>query len=165
MKRNHSIITGIILFCTTTILLGACDATKNTPASAAALNLAIDSSHWKFVANNMIPQYSGSRPVNGSYDVVCSNNKLTVYLPYFGKADGNANTLSGRGPLDFTSADFSMDKQQNKKGKWTITIIPKDYREVQSMTFTFYNNGSASLGVTMGSRTPVSFTGLVEVAK
>ena len=163
MKTNTTTLrSSFILFITTAILLSACSTTKNTPESMQALTRAIDSSKWKFTATQVMPQYGQSGPANGTYDVSLNTDQLTVYLPYFGRAFSGVNGYSGKGPLDFSSTNFSINKEKNKKGAWLITIKPADNNEVQSMTFTFYNNGSANLNVTLNNRTPISFSGTVE---
>ena len=163
MKTNTTTLrSSLILFITAAILLSACSTTKNTPESMQALTRAIDSSKWKFTATQVKPQYGQSGPANGTYDVSLNTDQLTVYLPYFGRAFSGVNGYSGKGPLDFSSTNFSINKEKNKKGAWLITIKPADNNEVQSMTFTFYNNGSANLNVTLNNRTPISFSGTVE---
>ena len=170
MKKNNSILYSSVMLLSVmllvvALLLNACGSTKNIPANTAIITQAIDSSKWKFTVNDVMPQYGTSRPANGNYDVVLSNNKLTVYLPYFGRAFSGADILSGTGPLNFTSVDFTTDKLQNKKGQWTITIKTNDYREVQTMSFSFYSNGRANLSIIMSNRSPISYTGTVEAVK
>jgi hypothetical protein len=141
----------------------ACNSSNRVSATEKANNIsrAIDSSSWTFTAIDVMPQYGTSRHADGNYSVNYNNNKLVVYLPYFGRAYSGANVFATNGPLDFTSNNFTITKRQNKKGHWSIVIKPKDYNEVQSMNFMFYNNGSANLSVTMSNRTPISFTGTV----
>lgn len=163
MKKNiPSISASLALFFTAIILLSACGPAKTITAPTATLAQSIDSSRWRFTANQVIPQYGGSRVVNGSYEVNINNNKLFVYLPYIGRADAGANTLTGKGPLDFSTDNFSLDKQQDQKGTWMIIIKPKNNSDVQSFNFTFFSNGNASLNVVMNNRSPISYTGLVE---
>lgn len=150
------------------VFAAACNSSVHTSATPAPANLvskAIDSSNWVFRANEVIPQYGPTRHADGIYSVTYTNNKLIVYLPYFGRAYGGANTFSNNGPLDFTSSDFVTEKEQPKAGRWNITIKPKDNREVQSMNFTLYSNGNANLNVTMSSRSSISFSGSVEPLK
>jgi hypothetical protein len=152
------------------ILLGtalACNTSGHStaPASPNAVAWAIDSGKWVFTANQVIPQYGPSRHADGTYSVTFTGSKLLVYLPYYGKAYAGANTFSNNGPLDFTSANFIVDKQQTKAGRWSITIKPKDYSEVQSMNFSLYSNGNASLNVTMNNRSAISYSGTVEPFK
>ncbi|MBL0307936.1 MAG: DUF4251 domain-containing protein [Chitinophagaceae bacterium] len=73
--------------------------------------------------------------------------------------------MSGRSPLDFTTTDFSFEKEQDKKGAWVITIKPKDYSEVQIFIFTLQGNGSAELNVQLTNRSPVSFRGIIDPVK
>ncbi len=67
--------------------------------------------------------------------------------------------MSTQSPLDFQSTNFTINKKENDKGRWDVVIKPNDYREVQSLTFTFFNNGSAQLNVQLTNRTPISFNG------
>jgi hypothetical protein len=73
--------------------------------------------------------------------------------------------LEARSPLDFTTTDFTIRKDHNDKGRWNITISPKDYREVQSFDFIFFNNGSAQLNVQLTNRSSISFNGAVKPGK
>jgi len=142
----------------------ACNPTRRAAVAAAnsdALSLGIESGKWKFIANEIMPQYGEARHSNGDYDVRFGKDTVMVYLPYFGKADGGANLLSEKGPLDFTSTNFTVDKKQNKKGQWLITFTPKDYREVSTLNFTLSATGYATLSATMSNRTGISFSGTV----
>lgn len=145
----------------------ACNSSSHATATASgeAIVRAIDSSKWKFIATEVMPQYGTSRHADFNYDVKFTNDKLVVYLPYFGKADAGANVFSDKGPLDFTSTNFNIDKRQGKKGQWLVTLVPKDYREVQSMNFTFFSSGNANLSISMTNRTAISFGGNVEPIK
>lgn len=161
MKHSKSVL-GILALSAAIIFLHACSATKITPEKMQALDSVINSNRWRFSANNVMPQFGNSGPVNGSYDVVCKNDSLVVYLPYFGRTNSAANAYNNKGPLDFTSTDFTLKKEQTKKGRWEISIQPKDNRDVQSINFILYTNGSAALSITMSSRSPISFDGRVE---
>jgi len=148
------------------IAASACNSTSRATGVDTAKNISrANDSGWIFTAIEVIPQYGVSRHADFSNTVNYSSNKLVVYLPYFGRAYSGANVLSRTGPLDFTSNNFTIIKRQGKKGHVSITIKPKDYNEVQSMNFTFYNNGSANLSVTMTNRTAISFTGTVSGLK
>jgi hypothetical protein len=128
--------------------------------SKEAITDAINKNEWVFTSNYVMPQSGRSRSVNGPYNVTYSANKLIVYLPYFGRAY-TATIGSTQGPLDFKSSDFDISKDQTKEGQWTLVLKPKDYREVQTMTFTFFDNGSANLAVILTNRSPISFSGTV----
>ena len=87
------------------------------------------------------------------------------YLPYFGKANVGADIMSGKGPLDFTSVDFIAETLRPKEGEWHVSIKPKDYSEVQQLSFNLYSNGSATLDVIMTNRSAIRFTGRVQAMK
>jgi hypothetical protein len=97
--------------------------------------------------------------------VYCSSDTVLVYLPYFGRSYSAAAAMNGKGPLDFQTTSFSFTKQQNKKGGWDINIKPKDNGEIQSLSFTLYDNGSAQLNVLLTNRSPISFSGTVSPKK
>lgn len=156
------IVTGILM-----TIVSCSSSGRGTTTADNAVALAIDSSKWKFTATDVIPQYGGggSRRVDVNQDVKFSNNKLVVYLPYFGRDYTGASAYASKGPLDFTSTDVSIKKQKSTKGRWLITIIPNDNREVQSMNFTIYPNGNANLTITMTNRSGISYSGTVEPVK
>lgn len=155
------IIAGIFYLLTQT----GCTATKQAEAvvgaSEAEVGQAVSDDRWIFRTNRVMPQSGRTRNVTGIYEVRCTKDTLVVQLPYFGRAFSGAATMSTQSPLDFRSTDFTINKKENDKGKWDVVIKPNDYREVQSMTFTFFNNGSAQLNVQLTNRTPISFSGNV----
>jgi len=146
------------------LLTYGCETTNQTTATTTTENTGNISqgSDWVFTANTAIPQKGSTRQLSIGFNVTFSQKKLVVYLPYFGQAYTGADLFSGKGPLDFTSADFTIERTAAKKGGWNISIKPKDYREVQSMDFTFYDNGTAYLSVSMQNRSSINFNGNVE---
>ncbi len=164
MKKIARFYSIVVMMSGLTVLINACNSTNRVTAAETAniVTKAIDSSKWVFVPVDIMPQYGTSRHADPNFSVTYNNNKLIVYLPYFGRAFSGADVLSTKGPLDFTSTDFTISKRETKKGHWSISIKPKDYREVQAMNFMFYSNGSANLSVTMTNRTGISFSGTVD---
>lgn len=131
------------------------------PVTATALQQAINANKWTFTADYVMPQSGRSRATNGLYTIVANADKILVQLPYFGRAYSGADVLSGKGPLDFTSTDFNLDKQEKKQGEWRLILKPNDYGEVQSMTMNFYTNGRASVDVLFTNHSPISFRGTI----
>lgn len=126
------------------------------------VTMAIDSSRWTFTPTQVFPQNGRSQQVNGSnYSATLKEGKFNVYLPYYGRAYAGIEMLAGRSPLYFTSADFSIEKEVNATGKWNLVVKPRDYDKVQSMNFTFFNNGTANVDVILTNRSAISFSGLV----
>jgi len=150
---------------TTLLLTGAAgnllaQKTKVT-AKQAPTAMITDSSNWEFTATQAMPQYGTPQYISANYTVTCTGKKLVVYLPYYGRATAGIDVYSGKGPLDFKSTDFTIKRLKAKAGRWSISIRPNDYREVQSMDFTFYDDGTANLNVNLSNRSPISFTGTV----
>jgi uncharacterized lipoprotein YajG len=135
------------------------EAANNMPVSKETITAAAQNNEWTFTVNQIRPQSGRSRNPNGLYTASMSKDKLLVQLPYFGRAFAGADVMSNQGVLDFTSTDFTVDKQQKKEDQWIVTIVPKDQREVQSMVFTIYDNGYGDLYVRLTNRSPISFTG------
>ena len=142
----------------------ACSPAKQVTASNEEIVQAITNDNWIFVADRALPQRGRSRNLTGQYEVRCSKDTIIVYLPYFGRAYSGP-VMETRSPLDFKTTDFTISKEQNDKGRWNITIRPKDYREVQSFDFMLFNNGSAQLNVQLTSRSSISFNGNVKPGK
>ena len=118
--------------------------------------------NWEFVAQQAMPQVGRSRNVTGGYTVRYSPGKLVVALPYYGRAYAGAG-YGIQNALDFITTNFSYTEEPGKKNRRTITIKPKDYSEVQSLSFTFYPSGTARLSVILTNRSPISFSGVVEI--
>ena len=139
---------------------------KNLPEEIvlSVIEQAIAADNWIFIADRALPQRGRSRNLTGQYEVRFSKDTIIAFLPYFGRAYSGP-VLETRSPLDFKSTDFTVSKAQNDKGRWNITIRPKDYREVQSFDFMLFNNGSAQLNVQLTSRSSISFNGYVKPGK
>jgi hypothetical protein len=124
---------------------------------------AINNDRWDFTADYAQPSYGRSRNITGSYYVQCRKDTLIVALPYYGKLNSPAGA-SNENPLDFKSTDFKLTKEKRKKGGWVVTIKQPN-SEVQSMSFTFFDNGSAQATFTMTNRSGIGFSGKVAPAK
>lgn len=142
------------------VLLNACSSGREiTRATPQEITQAINNDQWKFVATYVSPSYGNSRNLTSEYFVSTANNKLVVALPYYGKLNSPAGALGGN-PLDFASTSFNISKETRSGGGWLVTIKDPD-PEVQSMSFTFFDNGSAQLSIIMTNRTGISYTGRV----
>lgn len=124
---------------------------------------AINNDRWDFSADYAQPSYGRSRNITGSYYVQCRKDTLIVALPYYGKLNSPAGA-SNENPLDFKSTEFKLTKQKRKKGGWLVTVKSAN-PEVQSMDFTFFDNGSAQVTFTMTNRSGINFSGKVAAAK
>ncbi|HRN54998.1 MAG TPA: DUF4251 domain-containing protein [Agriterribacter sp.] len=169
MKQLFNYLLRYCLFTGTLLIFiqPGCSPAKHSATIAAsdeAIAAAIAADNWVFSANQVLPQRGRSRNLTGGYVVACRKDTLLFYLPYFGRAY-SATISETTSPLNFKTTDFSFSKTKNDKGRWNITVVPKDYREVQSCDFTLYENGSAQLNVQMTNRSPISFSGFIQPGK
>ena len=124
---------------------------------------AINNNRWDFTAEYAQPISGQRRYITGSYYVQCHNDTLIVALPYYGRLNSAAGA-SNQDPLDFKSTDFKLTKEKRKKGGWLVTIKPFN-SEVQSINFTFFDNGTAQANFTMANRSAIDFSGKIAPAK
>lgn len=157
----------LILFCIISLIV-ACNTTRSNqqPATNSSYNKStFDTGKWVFDASQALPQNGSIRYLDNTYNVIFNKGKLQVSLPYFGTADAGADVLSGKSPLDFTTTDFTMISQQNRSESWNVNIKLNDAKQVQSMNFTFFQDGSARLNVILTYRSPIRFNGNFSTSK
>jgi Domain of unknown function (DUF4251) len=135
----------------------------SSPASQDQIAQAINNDRWDFTADYAYPSYGKSRNITGVYYVQCRKDTLIVALPYYGKLNSPAGA-SNENPLDFKSTNFKITKEVRKKGGWLVTLKSPN-SEVQSITFTFFDNGSAQANFTMTNRSGINFSGKVAAVK
>jgi len=156
---------GLIGFVLASTLFIACSSENQISSSFSQeeITQAINNDRWNFTAENAMPSYGSSRIVTGVYTVRLRGDSLNVSLPYYGKLNSPAGAMNGN-PLDFRSTNFKIEKQEKKAGEWIVTISRPD-AEVQSMLFTFFDNGTAQANIVMTNRTGINFSGKVAPAK
>jgi hypothetical protein len=168
MKTTMYVFARLFIFTAiATALLISCEPAQQSTSSTSSSEdvlAAINDDHWVFMAEQAMPLRGRTRMITGGYEVECKGDTLISYLPYFGRAYSTTygSTTSA---LDFKSTNFSYTKEKDAKGAWNVTIKPADYKEVQVMYFTFYENGSAQLNVQSNNREAISFSGSVAKRK
>ena len=133
------------------------------PVTQDEIAQAISNDRWDFTAEYAQPVSGQRRYITGSYFVQCRKDTLIVALPYFGRLNSAAGATN-QDPLDFKSTDFKLTKEKRKKGGWLVTIKSPN-SEVQSMNFTFFDNGTAQANFIMTNRSAIDFSGKVAPAK
>jgi len=161
-NKQLILLTGCILML---VFFTASSFIRRVPSSVTQDEIAqaINNDRWDFTADYAQPSYGRSRNITGSYYVQCRKDTLIVALPYYGKLNSPAGA-NNENPLDFKTTDFKLTKEARKKGGWLVTIKPAN-SEVQSMAFTFYDNGSAQANFIMSNRSGINFSGKVAAAK
>jgi hypothetical protein len=150
-------IAGLLLL----VAFTACSSGKQVTAQGTPQEItqAINNDRWDFIADRALPSYGSSKNLTGVDFVKCRKDTLIVALPYYGKLNSTAGAMSGN-PLDFTTTKFTLTKEEKKGGGWMITIKSPN-SEVQSMDFTFYDNGSAQANLIMTNRSGISYSGKI----
>ncbi|MEO8405819.1 MAG: DUF4251 domain-containing protein [Chitinophagaceae bacterium] len=127
---------------------------------ADAVNTMVSEKNFVFKAQTALPM--GGRTVNltSEYDVTIRPDSVISFLPYYGRAY-SAPIDPTKGGIQFTSTDFGYESGKGKKGRWQITVKPRDAHDVQQLNLTVFENGSASLNVTDQNRQSITFQGYV----
>lgn len=154
----------IIIFAVS-LSIGCSSSKQTTNSNSQETKEAIITDQWVFTAQSANPQGGRSRMLTDRNDMRVSKEAIVCYLPYFGRSYSGASSMSNPNPLDFKSADFTINREEIKKGGWRVTVKTKDNKAIQSMIFEFYENGSANLNVTLTDRSPITFIGTVEPLK
>ena len=163
MKMPQMILLGAVIF-SATLVLGACTGSSGLAKSQAEkeLRLAIKQDNWIFYAENVNPQKGQTRHLSPFETAYVHRDTLNANLPYFGEAYAGADVLTNQSPLGFISTDFTAIRDRDKRGAWLVTLRPNDYKPVQSLVMTVFDNGSAQMIITLTNRSPISFNGHVK---
>jgi hypothetical protein len=133
-------------------------------AKKEAIKTMINTQQYVFRAQSVQPLSAATRQLTSEYDLGITKEKITSYLPYFGRAY-SAPINTSQGGIQFTSTSFEYTASDRKKGGWEVLIKPKDAPEVQQLNLTISEDGYATLNVTSTNRQPISFTGVIEAPK
>jgi hypothetical protein len=124
----------------------------------------INSKNFTFIAERVNPFRGASRNLTSLYDVEIKRDTLICYLPFFGRAY-QAPIDPSKGGINFKSTNFSYNITEKSRDEWDIYIEPKDNSDVQTMIFTLFGNGNATLNIQNTHRDPISFYGRIEKNK
>lgn len=118
---------------------------------------------FTFKATYAYPTSFRSINLSPFYDVKVSPEKITAYLPYYGRAY-SAPMDSSEGGIKFESTTFEYKVNKGKKsGNWLINIQVRDKGKEITLLFDIWENGTARLSVSDPNRQPISFTGDIEI--
>jgi hypothetical protein len=119
---------------------------------------------YVFKAESVSPVKGGIKHLSGDYTLIVSNDTVVADLPYYGRAY-QAGYGSSDGGIKFTSTNFEYAVTHSKKDEWDVNLKPKDYKNVQLMILTIFDNSRATLRVNSHNRQPISFDGYIEERK
>ncbi|HEY4206930.1 MAG TPA: DUF4251 domain-containing protein [Puia sp.] len=154
-----TLILSSFLFCS----LSAHSQDKNAEKTA-RIKALVESQNYIFTPTTALPMSGRTRQLTPDFDLKVTKTVIVSYLPYFGRAY-TAPLDPTKGPLNFTSKDFAYTATPRNKGGWNIIIKPKDYKNVQQMSFTISSDGYATLQVNSINNQPISFYGNIQAPK
>lgn len=120
----------------------------------------IQSKKFLFIAQYAFPLGGRSINLTSQYDLRLSSDTIMADLPFYGRAFV-APINPSEGGIHFTSTQFDYKVDNQKKGGWNITILPKDTKDVRQMFLSITETGSASLQVTSNNRQSINFSGYI----
>lgn len=133
---------------------------KESAAAAATENM-LQSRSFIFRAQSASPMGGKLIQLTYGYFLRQSGDTVVSHLPYYGESHAPTFGTESKG-IEFTSVLTDSKIESRKKGGWDVTIIPKDYPEVEKVFLTVFENGKTTLQVMSKSRSPISFSGFVE---
>ena len=113
-----------------------------------------------------VPQSTNSSTANLSnlapeYKFKITPDSVVAYLPYFGKSYTPQHGRSDDEMIQFTSTDFKFDAVAKKKGRYDITVLPKESKGIRFF-LTIFSDGQADMEVTNPRKETVLFRGYVK---
>ena len=129
------------------------------------LEKALASDNWLFTAQQSNPQPPANRGLDAGYELKCEQHKLQSYLPYFGRSFSGTAAYTNQNPLDFKTTEYTIQRNNGKKGSKVLLIRPTSVKEILEYRLTVFSNGRATLDVTFNNRSPMSFSGQLAALK
>jgi hypothetical protein len=163
MKKAIFLV-AVIIFLVSYHSIAQTEKEQKEAAMAAAVKNMIESKHYQFIPQTMLPQSGRARPVTTPYDLRISRDTLSADLPYFGRAY-TSDYGSTDNSINFKTTSFEYDQQDGKKGGWRVTITPKNVRNVSKFFLDISTSGFTSLVVSSNIRQQISFNGYVQELK
>jgi len=118
------------------------------------------SKNFVFKAEYVLPMGAPSRFLTSEYDLKIHGDSLISYLPYFGRS--YVAPPPGEGGINFTSTDYEYKTKEKKKGRWEVTLKPREAGIKNELTLEVYENGTARLLVSSSERQSISYTGYIK---
>lgn len=121
----------------------------------------VENRNYTFVAQRAFPMGGRSINITYNYSLKVSNDTITAYLPYFGRAY-TAPMSSDDNGIKFTSTDFEYSTSEKNKGMWDIRIKTNDNQKRYQLSLSIGEKGDATLNVQDTHRQAITFYGQIE---
>src|SRR5690348_17187508 len=107
-------------------------------ADTALVRKKVEAKQYTFIAQSATPLRGQLIQLTSLYDLRVSGDSVIVNLPYYGRA--YSAPMGNDAGLNFTSTKSDYSSKW-KKNQWQITIKPRDYRDINEIYLTVFNNG------------------------
>ena len=146
----------VLLFAFTMISSSTLDAQEND----SLIQKRIRNQQFVFVPQSFSSPSVTMPIMTRDFELRVTTDSIIAILPYFGKSYTPQFGRSDDDGIKFISTDFEYSAIAKKKGKWEITMEPKDAKGVR-LFLTVFNNGDAQMDVTSPRRETMLFKGYV----
>jgi len=147
----------LLTSCGTTAAQSKADASERM----ALVKDALADRNFKIDVDFMYPMKGQSRSLTPDYSIEVRNDSLISHLPYVGEAR-NIPYGGGNG-LIFEERINSYNQQQKKADEVVIEIGVKNSEDTYLYTISVFDNGKSSIGVRCRERTPISYSGELDL--
>jgi hypothetical protein len=162
MKILRNIVILLLIVSAGSSVSNAQTKTNKKEAKLAAVKQKVDTRHYTFNADYVLPMRGGARQLTTEYDLRVTPDSVISFLPYFGQAYLDVPYNPTDGGIKFTSTKFEYKVDERKKGGWEITINPKDVKNIQRLVIDISTDGYASLSVTSTNKDFISYNGALK---
>jgi hypothetical protein len=145
----------------TLVLLVCLRPTRVLAQTDSSTSAAITSRQFTFIAQTALPATGTVRQLSGGdYDIKVADQKVDVYLPFFGRAYV-APINPAEGGFKFTTSDFTYTASPARRGGWNISIKPNDVKDVRELTLSISKSGYGLARIMSNSRQTMAFNGYI----
>ncbi len=150
----------IVLFTFTLTCYYALNAQTSAKDNDSLIQRRIRGQQFVFVPLSCTSSYV-TVPVNSTeYKFSVTADSIIAILPYNGKSYTVQNGRADDEGIRFISTNFNYSSVAKKKGKWEVSIEPKDARGLRVFLIIF-NNGDAQMDVVSPGKETMLFKGYV----
>jgi hypothetical protein len=126
-----------------------------------AITIMVKEKDFTFTALSYSSSSTSNKQLNDYYTIKVAKDSIVGSLPYFGNSYTAQINLRDGG-INFTSFKFDYSFVEKKRGKYLVTIFPKDDRiVVQKLYMTIFSDGKTQLDVLSRNQEPTTFTGYI----
>lgn len=113
-------------------------------------------------AMNSFPGGSSARMLNldSGYTIEIQSNELNITLPYFGRMY-TANMDPSKNSYRFSTKDFTINKNEGKKGSSVYNIVANDNQNVRKINMQVFKNGKTYVFIDSNDRQSISYEGYI----